>query len=59
VATSWLDGGYSIFGHVVQGQDVVNAIVQGDQIVSIRIIRRGKKAKKFNAPKVFEELSKK
>jgi peptidyl-prolyl cis-trans isomerase A (cyclophilin A) len=54
-----LDGGYSVFGHVVSGQEVVNSIVQGDKMESIKIIRRGKKAKKFNAAKVFEELNKK
>lgn len=56
VTTAWLDGGYNVFGHVVQGQDVVNAIVQGDKIESVKIIRRGKKAKKFNAAKTFAEL---
>ena len=63
VATPWLDdpkyGEYTVFGHVVHGQEVVNAIVQGDQVLTIKIIRRGKKAKKFNAARVFEELSKK
>lgn len=58
VTTAWLDGGYTVFGHVVKGQDVVNAIVQGDKIESIKIIRKGKKAKKFNAAKVFGELNK-
>ena len=58
VATPWLDGGYSVFGHVVTGQDVVNEIVQGDMIISVKIIRKGKVAKKFKANKVFEELNK-
>jgi peptidyl-prolyl cis-trans isomerase A (cyclophilin A) len=56
VQTSWLDGKHSVFGHVVEGQDVVNAIVQGDEILSVKIIRVGKAAKKFNAPEVFEKL---
>jgi len=30
-----LDGRYTVFGQVLEGQDVVNAIVQGDQILSI------------------------
>ena len=56
--TQWLDGKHTVFGHVVKGQDVVNAIVQNDLIISVKIIRKGKKAKKFNAPKVFEQLNK-
>jgi peptidyl-prolyl cis-trans isomerase B (cyclophilin B) len=37
VATPWLDGKHSVFGHVTSGQNVVNSIVQGDKIVSIKI----------------------
>ncbi len=58
VATTWLDGKHTIFGHVISGQDIVNAIVQGDTIVHIKIIRKGKLAKKFKAEKIFEELRK-
>ena len=58
VATSWLDMKHTIFGHVVTGQDVVNAIQQGDMIIHVKIIRMGKAAKKFNAEKVFTELKK-
>ncbi len=56
VATPWLDNRHTIFGFVVTGQEVVDAIQQGDYIVKVKIIRKGKKAKKFNAAKVFEEL---
>lgn len=38
VATPWLDGKHSVFGRVTSGQDVVNAISQGDKIVMIKII---------------------
>jgi peptidyl-prolyl cis-trans isomerase A (cyclophilin A) len=58
VATPWLDNHHTIFGHVVTGQDVVNAIQQGDRILKVKIIRKGKGAKKFKADKVFAELNK-
>ena len=47
VETPWLDGHHAVFGHVVEGQDVVNAIRQGDKIISVKIIRVGKKAEEF------------
>ncbi|CAN5278027.1 hypothetical protein BH09BAC1_BH09BAC1_01620 [soil metagenome] len=59
VQTSWLDGKHTVFGHVVKGQDVVNAIVQGDKIETVTIIRVGKDAKKFDAAKTFDELKNK
>lgn len=37
VATPWLDGKHSVFGHVTSGQDVVNAIKQGDKIVKATV----------------------
>jgi len=49
VATPWLNGKHTIFGRVVQGQDVVNAIAQGDKIVSVKIERKGSEAKNFTA----------
>lgn len=54
--TPWLDGKHTIFGHVVEnGQEIVNKILQGDNIVSISIIRNGEAAKKFDAVKVFHD----
>ncbi len=61
--TSWLDGKHSVFGHVVDGQNVVNSIEQDDVMNSVKIIRKGSKAKSFDANKTFksaqEEIEKK
>lgn len=42
-----LDGGYTVFGRVVQGMDVVKSVKQGDKIVSVKILRIGAAAKAF------------
>jgi peptidylprolyl isomerase len=47
VATPWLDGKHSVFGHVIEGQDVVNSIAQGDKIKNVEIVRKGKSAESF------------
>lgn len=50
VETPWLQGKHTIFGHVVEGgQEVVNAIKQGDEIKKITIIRNGAAAEAFKA----------
>ncbi len=57
VPTSWLDGKHTVFGRVVDGQMVVNAIRQGDAIKTLRIIRVGEKAKAFKADQAaFDRL---
>lgn len=56
--TPWLDNKHSVFGHVIDGQKVVDAIVQEDVIEKVIIVRKGKLAKNFNAVKVFSEYMK-
>jgi peptidylprolyl isomerase len=47
VATPWLDGRHAVFGHVVEGQEVVDAIRQGDRMRRVEIIRVGEAAQSF------------
>lgn len=51
VETPWLDDKHSVFGSVLKGMEVVNAIKQGDKIESIRILRVGEKAEAFQVTK--------
>lgn len=48
-ATPWLDGKHTVFGHVVEGQKVVNSIQKGDVMKAVKIIRKGAKAEAFKA----------
>ncbi len=52
-----LDGGYSVFGKVVQGMDVVQKIQQGDVMRTVRIVRVGSTATAFVVTqKSFDDL---
>ncbi len=53
--TSWLDGKHTVFGNVIEGQSVVDSIVQNDVIEKVEIIKIGKSAKKFKADKEFSK----
>ncbi|TPV32920.1 peptidylprolyl isomerase [Paucihalobacter ruber] len=53
VETPWLDNNHTVFGKVIEGQEVVDAIAQGDQINTLEIIRVGDAAENFNAIEAF------
>lgn len=53
--TPWLNGKHTIFGYLVSGQNVVDAIAQDDVMNKIKIIRKGKQAQAFDAVKVFSD----
>lgn len=54
-ATPWLDGKHTVFGSVVEGIEVVNAIKQGDKMDKVEIIRQGAEAEAWDAAAVFAE----
>jgi len=37
IATDWLNGKHTVFGQVRSGQDVVNAIQAGDELIDVTI----------------------
>nr|WP_297309904.1 peptidylprolyl isomerase [uncultured Flavobacterium sp.] len=53
IATPWLDNNHTVFGHVVEGQAIVDAVEQSDVLESIEIIRVGEEAKNWNAVETF------
>ncbi len=56
-ATPWLDDRHAVFGKVVNGQDVVDAIAKGDSLDKIVIKRVGADAEKFIANQAaFDKL---
>ena len=40
VETSWLNGKHTVFGRVISGQNVVDAIRQGDEMISVKIVEK-------------------
>ena len=65
VATNWLADRHSIFGKVIAGLEKVTEIANAERdprdvpktpiTMNVKIIRQGKAAKEFDAPKVFTE----
>jgi peptidylprolyl isomerase len=54
-ATPHLNNKHSVFGHVITGQNIVDSIAKNDTIQTIKIIRKGTAANKFNATKIFND----
>ena len=57
VPTPWLDNKHTVFGKVEAGQDVIDAIEQGDIIESLEIVRVGDEAKNWDAVKAYENFN--
>lgn len=53
VPTSWLDNKHTVFGEVIDGQDIVDAVAQGDVLETLEIVRVGEEAQKWNAVEAF------
>ena len=54
IKTDWLDGKHTVFGKVVEGLDVVDAIAQGDAINSVKIEGDAEAALAARADRVAE-----
>ena len=53
VPTPWLDNKHTVFGKVIEGQDVVDKVAQNDDLESLEIVRVGTEAEAFNAVEAF------
>lgn len=57
VETSWLDNKHTVFGHVVEGQEVVDTVSQGDTMQKVEIVRVGNEAEAWNAVETFRQFN--
>jgi len=55
VATPWLDGKHTVFGSVIEGQNVVDEVAQDDEM-QVEIIRVGDVAEQWNAVEAFRSF---
>ena len=53
IETAWLNGKHTVFGKVIEGQDIVDTIAQGDLIETLEIVRLGDVAKSFKCYRSF------
>ena len=53
IETAWLDNKHTVFGKVVEGQNIVDAVAQGDVLESLEIVRVGADAEGYNAVEAF------
>jgi peptidyl-prolyl cis-trans isomerase A (cyclophilin A) len=58
VATPWLDGKHTVFGRVISGMEVVNALKTNDVMKKVRIERVGAEAQAFKVDKAAFEVHK-
>ncbi len=56
IETPWLDNKHTVFGNVIEGQDVVDNIKQGDLIDKVEIVRKGQAAEDYNAVEAFRNF---
>lgn len=52
--TPWLDGKHTVFGKVIDGLNVLDSIQQGDEIISVAIIKKGSLAEKFDSEEAIQ-----
>jgi len=53
IPTDWLDNKHTVFGHVVEGQEIVDSVAQEDVLETLAIIRVGEAAQQWNAVEAF------